>query len=147
MPRTGIEELDGLELSDDARAVFQRMQARLSKAEKKEREEEAEKGVETLRGLGFSDCPGALALYRSVSLEDDGMPVVEFSDEAGAKHSPSAKELLDQFIHALTGGKQIAIQLSDQAENHGNNEPPPAEDGETPYEERLASAKAAIGQK
>jgi hypothetical protein len=153
MPRsTRIEDrLAGLELSDDVRGLLSEVLTENQTLRARTNESAIDARVEELKGLGFADSPGALKLYRQVALADDEMPVIEFSDDTGATHSPSAKELLDSFIGALTGGKEIAIQLSEQHTTHGNDDPPPANDDDAkdskPVSERVAAAKAAIGEK
>lgn len=150
MPRGIEEELAGLELSDDARSAFQRLIAQNRELAKASKAAAVDARIDELKGLGFADSPGALKVYRQVALADDEMPVIEFSDDDGTQHKPSAQELLDTFIGALTGGKQIAVQLSEQHTTSGNDNPPPAKDeaGETrSFEDRLAAAKSAIGAK
>lgn len=153
MPRTRIEDrLQGIELSDETavRTLLTEVLEENQSLRTRTNETTIDSRLEELKGLGFADSPGALKLYRQVAVADDDMPVIEFSDDTGAKHSPSAKELLDSFINALTGGKQIAIQLSDQHTTHGNDDPPPATDSpddKLPVAERVAKAKSAIGEK
>lgn len=144
----GIEmstlNLDGVELSDDARTRVQAILAENESLRATTREGEADKRIDELSQIpGLKDRPGALKLYRSVMLADDGGLAVVFSD-SGRDQSYTAKELLDQFIDALKGDN--GIQLSDQALASGNDTKPPLNaDGERkPLEERVEDSRTAL---
>ena len=141
------EELDALELSDDARAALQSVLDENARLTAQTREAAADRRVEELKALGLADRPGALKFYRQVYLSDDGGPAVVLSDANGAeKPQLSALEILDRFIEGVKGsdGK---VTLSDQALASGNDDPPPATsetETEKPVEERLAEARQSL---
>ena len=141
------EELERLDLSDEQRAAFQSVLDENAHFAARSREAEVAQRITELEELGLKEFPGALKLYRSVALSDDGGPaIVLLSDNGQEKQRKTAKELLDDFLSALKGadGK---VHLSDQALVSGNDDPPPA-DTETgdkrPVEERVAEMKAAL---
>ena len=145
--------LDGLELSDDARASIQSVLDENARLRATTRESGANTRIEELKGMGFSEAPGFLKLYRQVFLSDDGQPAaILLSQDSGVerKEEISALALLDRTIEALPK-KDGKLMFSDQHVTNGNDDPPPAEpekDGdERPLDERLAEAQAAIGEK
>lgn len=148
MPLTQ-EELDRMEgLSDEQRAAFQKVLDENVQLSAKSRETDVDKRLKELEELGLKDRPGALKLYRTVALSDDGGPaVVLLSDDGQEKKRTTAKELLDQFIDAVKG-EDGRVHLSDQALASGNDNPPPAtashERDQTPVEDRMKAAREAL---
>lgn len=139
------EELDRLELSDEARAAFQSVLDENSTLTGKTREQEATSRLEELKGYGFTDRPGALKLYRRVFLADDKRPaIVLFSDKEGEtdkKESLTALEILDQFIDGLRGAEG-KVTFSDQHVEQPGDEKPPSEDGDKrPVGDRVKDAR------
>lgn len=146
MPENGIELLDGLELSDEARAAIQNVLDENASLRSRSREQDADSRIEELKELGLEDRPGALKFYRQVFLSDDGGPaVVLLSDDGKEEKSRlTALEVLDSFIEGIKGsdGK---LALSDQHLASGNdNKAPENADEETPVAERLKAAKTAL---
>lgn len=145
MPLTR-EELDRLELSDEARAAILPVLDENADLRAQTREGAADQRVAELEELGLKDRPGALKFYRSVMLSDDGGPaVVLLSDNGQEKERLTALQVLDKFIEGVKGsdGK---VQLSAQHLASGNDDPPPADtEGEQkPLEERKREAKEAL---
>ena len=142
------EDLDALELSDDARAELQTILDENASLRASTRASEADRRVDELKDLGLAERPGFLKLYRDVKLSDDGGPaVVLLSDSGQEKERLTALEILDRAIEALKGSDQ-KVHLSDQALVSGNDNPPPADaEGEKPKsdEERIAEAKRELG--
>lgn len=141
--------LDGVELSDlpeEARARIQSVLDENQRLGRENRETRINERIEELKGLGFSDRPGALKFYRQVMLDDDGGPaVVLFSDQPeNARQRKTATEILDGFIDALKAGDQV--QFSDQHLASGNDNPPPkdASGEKAALETRLAEANTAL---
>jgi hypothetical protein len=137
--------LDGLELSDEARAALQSVLDENANLKARTREQEAEARIEELKELGLSDRPGALKFYRQVFLSDDGgAAVVLLSDDGKEKATKTALEILDDFIEGVKGsdGK---VNLSDQHLASGNDNKPPADSSEEkPLEERVAETRRAL---
>jgi hypothetical protein len=148
MPLTR-EELEALNLSDmpeAQRAAFQKLIDENSASTTTARRAEADKRITELEGLGLKGHPGALKLYRSVMLADDGGPaVVVLSDDGSKKESLTALSILDQFIEALKGAEG-KVHLSDQASLvPGDEKPPVTPEGEKkPFADRLADMKGAL---
>ena len=148
MPLTR-EELEQLNLSDmpeGQRAAFQKILDENSTLTASSRTSAADMRISDLEALGLKDYPGALKLYRSVMLADDGGPaVVLLSDDGRKKTTKTALEILDDFIEAIKGAEG-KVTLSDQASLVPGDEKPPAtpKDEKKPLEERLADAKQAL---
>ena len=141
-------ELDRLELSDEQRAAFGGLLDENADLRAQTREAEVDQRVEELEGLGLKERPGALKLYRQVALADDGGPAAVLLSDKGNKESVTALEILDRFIDAIKGSDE-KVTLSDQhLVKDDDPKPPDNADGEVekPFDERLASAKAALGR-
>lgn len=146
MPNTlGIEALDQLELSDEARSAIQSVLDERATLLSRVREKDADTRITELEELGLKERPGALKFYREVFLSDDGGPaVVLLSDEGKEKEQLTALQVLDRFLDGVKGSDGN-LNLSDQALASGNDNPPPADaSDELPVEERVAAAKQAI---
>lgn len=94
-----------------------------------------EKRVEELKGLGFSEMPGALAYYRDVFLSDDSetaMVLLSHDDNGNetGRQSKTGTELIDGFIASIPTDKEGKILLSGQALDTGTTEAPPEGDEE-----------------
>lgn len=142
------EELDRLELSDEQKGYLSELLDENATLRASQRENDVENRLTELKGLGLEERPGALKLYRTVALSDDGAPAAVLLSDNGQKESVSALEILDRFIEAIKGvdGK---VQLSDQNLVRTDDEKPPVDaEGEViPFEDRLAAAKQALGNK
>ena len=142
--------LDGVELSDEQRAAIQNVLDENAKLKGENREAQVEKRIAELSDLGLNERPGALKLYRSVFLSDDGgAAIVLLADDGKEKERLTALDILDRFIEAVKGSDGKVV-LSDQALVSGNDIKPPntAEgEGQKPLEERVAEAKSALGLK
>jgi hypothetical protein len=146
MPGLTREDLERLELSEDARASLLGVLDENASLRAKTREGEADRRVEELKELGLSDRPGALKLYRQVMLSDDGGPaVVLLSDDGKTEREMTALEILDGFLDAVKG-EDGKVNLSDQHLTSGNDNPPPANasDEVKPVEDRVAEAKSSL---
>lgn len=145
-----VLDLDGVELTDEARARIQAVIEENSTLRSQNRESAVNERIAELSEIpGLKDRPGALKLYRQVMLADDGQPGVVFSDDQGKPTgSATVKEVLDQFIDALRaeGTEERGIHLSDQALSSGSDIKPPLNaDGERrPLDERVAEGKEAL---
>lgn len=142
------EELDRLELSDEARAAFQQILDDNAQLSAKTREAEADRRVEELKELGLSEKPGFLKLYRQIHLSDDGGPAaVLLSDEGEKEERVTAKDILDRAIEALKGADGKVV-LSDQALVTGDDDKPPVDaSAEVELSERVKVAREALGMK
>jgi len=138
------EQIEALELSDDARAALLSVLDENATLRASTREAEADRRVDELKELGLSERPGFLKLYRAVKLSDDGGPaVVLLADGNGqAKEKLTALDILDRAIDALKGADE-KVHLSDQHLVGGEGEKPPADaDGEKKsVEDRIAEAR------
>lgn len=147
MPPTGIEALDQLELSDEARVALQGILDENATLRSHNRASDADKRIDELKGLGLQERPGFLTLYRQIFLSDDGgAAVVLLSDSGQEKERLSALQILDRALEALkdSDGKVV---LSDQQLVSGNDDPPPPNaDGEKeePVEKRVEAAKQLL---
>lgn len=114
-----------------------------------------EKRIEELKGVGFSEMPGALSFYRDVFLSDDSetaMVLLSHDDngnETGRK-SLTGTELLDGFIASIPTDKEGKILLSGQALDAGTTEAPAEtddeeEDTEEKVEERTQGVAKQLG--
>jgi hypothetical protein len=140
-------DLDGVELSDDARARVQAIIAENETLRRSDREARADARIAELQEIpGLKDRPGALKLYREIMLSDDGRPAaVLFSDGPESQQvGISAIEILDRFIEAVRG--ETGVTFSDQALASGNDKKPPLNaDGERkPLGERVEESKVAL---
>jgi hypothetical protein len=70
----GVEALEGVELSDEARASIQSVLDENARLKARTRESECDTRLGELKELGFENRPGFLKLYRQVFLSDDGGP-------------------------------------------------------------------------
>ena len=138
------EQIEALELSDDARAALLSVLDENATLRASTREAEADRRVDELKELGLSERPGFLKLYRAVKLSDDGGPaVVLLADGNGqAKEKLTALDIRDRAIDALKGADE-KVHLSDQHLVGGEGEKPPADaDGEKKsVEDRIAEAR------
>lgn len=136
------EELERLELSDDVRARLLETLDEHDTLRGQTREQSCTTRIEELKGLGFSDRPGFLKLYRDIYLSDDGGPAaIVFSDDGKTKESLTALQILDNAIEALKGSEN-KVEFSDQHTQSGNDNPPPNTDGpDAPVEERVKHAR------
>ncbi len=138
--------LDGVTLSDEDRTRVQQIIDRNAELERGAREASVAARISELEGIGLKDRPGALVLYRSVMLSDDGGPaIILFSDDEAKKERLTAIEILDRFIIALKGDG--GVLFSDQATRSFNdNKPAATAAGEnTPdLEHRVEEAKTAL---
>jgi hypothetical protein len=149
MPRLTREELERLDLTDEQRAAFQAVLDENVELSAKTKESEADRRVDELKDLGLEERPGFLKFYRQVHLSDDGGPAaVLLSDNGQEKERLTSLQILDRAIEALKGSDGKVV-LSDQALASGNDNAPPntAVGEQKPLAERVAEAKAAIGQK
>lgn len=143
------EELEALNLADmpeGQRAAFQKLIDENSGLAATSKTATADKRITELENLGLKDKPGALKLYRSVMLSDDGGPaVVLLSDDGKKKESLTALAILDQFIEAIKGAEG-KVHLSDQAVLVPDDVKPPKtpESEKKPFTERLEEAKNAL---
>ncbi len=144
VPMTVISraELDALGLNDEQRAAFLKLHSENTTLTASNKEADCDKRITQLEALGFSDRPGALKLYRTVYLSDDGGPaIVLLSDDGSqAKEKKSALEILDAFIDAQLGsdGK---ITFSDQHVQQPGDTKPPVTDQKLPVEQRVKDAR------
>jgi hypothetical protein len=141
--------LEGVELSDEARARVQSIikeNENLRRSTRTSKVDERVAELSNLEGLMLSERPGALKLYRDVMLSDDGgAAAVLFSDGDESKQERlTAIEILDRFIDALKADGGVVF--SDQALQSGNDKKPPAtpEGERAPLDERFESAKTAL---
>lgn len=138
------EELEALNLSDEQKAAFQTILDENAALSASTREAEADRRIDELKELGFSEKPGFLKLYRDVKLSDDGGPAVVLLSDNGSKERLTALEILDKAIDALSvEGK---VLFSDQHLDPGHDDPKPKHGEEIPLEERIAAAKKLLGQ-
>ncbi len=143
------EELEALNLSDmpeSQRAAIQKLLEDNSTLAASSREGEANKRITELEELGLKNYPGALKLYRTVMLSDDGGPaVVVLSDDGKTKEPKTALSILDDFIEAIKGAEG-KVHLSDQAALVPDDPKPPLtpEGEKKPLSERVDSAKQAL---
>lgn len=141
------EELDRLELSDEQRAAIQSLVEENARLSAVSREADADRRiVELSDDLGLKERPGFLKFYRQVMLSDDGGPaaVLLSEDNSGSNEQVTALEILDRALEALKGSDGKVV-LSDQALVSGNDNRPPASEGDdTSVEDRLADAKQAL---
>ena len=146
MPAMTREELEALNFSDEQMAAYQSALDENATLRAATRTAEADRRVDELKELGFSNNPGFLKLYRDVKLSDDGGPAVVLLSDNGSKERLTALEILDKAIDALTiDGK---VQFADQHINPGHDDPPPpaSDSEERPLADRVADAKAALGR-
>jgi hypothetical protein len=144
-----VLSLDGVELSDEARARIQSVIDENHSLKRSDRENRVATRIQELEGMGLKDRPGALKLYREVMLSDDGgLAVVLFADNQDeSKREPlTALGILDRFIAGLTANGEGSVQFSDQAFQSGNdNKPPEDASGEKlPLEDRVKASKEAL---
>lgn len=145
MPLTR-EDLERLELSDDARAAFQSVLNENANLRASTRESEADRRVGELEEMGLKDRPGALKFYRQVMLSDDGGPAaVVLSDNGHEKEQMTALEILDRFIDGIKDADNKVV-LSDQHLASGNDNKPPVDATEevVPLEERVKSVRESL---
>jgi hypothetical protein len=140
-------KLDGVELSDEARAQIQSILTENEDLKKKNREAAVNERVSELEELGLKERPGALKLYRQVMLSDDGGPAVILfsdSDDEDKKERLTAVDVLDRFIDALKADGEVVF--SDQHFASGNDKKPPldAAGEKKPLEERVEEARQAL---
>jgi hypothetical protein len=141
-----VLDLDGVELSDEARGRVQAIIEENKRLRRTDRSAAVDKRIGELSEMGLKDRPGALKLYREVMLSDDGAPAsVLFADDGETpREKLTATQILDRFIEALKA--EGGVQFSDQALASGNDNPPPKDAGEEgkTLEERTAEAKEAL---
>lgn len=123
MPPITQAELDRLELSDDQRAVFQRMlsdnqekDTRLAEVARAARTTTVEARVKELQGKGFS--PGFCAEYERIALGDDGNPAVVLNlSENGVSRQVehTATQVADRLIAAMPFDTSGKLALAEQA--------------------------------
>lgn len=143
------EELDRLELSDEQKGFLSELLDENATYRAQAREAQVENRLEELKKLGLEQRPGALKLYRTVALADDGGAAAVLLSDNGQQEQITALEILDRFIEAIKGsdGK---VQLSDQnlVPINDDGKPPADAEGEViSFEDRLAQAKQALGEK
>lgn len=148
------DPLAGLELSQEARDIFQRQQDEIAQLKSTTRESDVEARVTELSQGPLKMAPGALKLYRTAMLNDDGSPaVILLSQEGGkqVKEEIKAIELLDRFIEALPfDNDKFRAMFSDQGEETGNHDKPPDKPDnkdERSEDERTDSMYEALGEK
>lgn len=141
-------DLDGVELSDEARASIQAIISDNDRLRREGRVSKVDKRIDELLGIpGFKDRPGALKLYREIMLSDDeGPAIILFSDGPEKREEKlTALEIIDRFIDALVL-VDTGVQFSDQAFSSGNDRKPPrdASGEKAPLEERTKEAQQAL---
>jgi hypothetical protein len=146
-----IAALEGVELSDEARAVVQNLVTENADLKKKDRDSSVNSRIKELEGMGFDQRPGFLKLYRQVFLSDDGGPAaVLLSDDGRPVEQVTALTILDRAIDAIKGAEG-KVEFSDQHTASGNDDPPPAtaegEGDEESVEERTKKVKKELGIK
>lgn len=147
---TGVEVLDGLELSDEARAAIQNVLNENASLKARTREAEVDAKIDELKSAGFENRPGFLKLYRQIALSDDGGPAaVLLADDGKNETQVSAVEILDRAIDAIKGAEG-KVEFSDQHLTSGNDNAPPANaegENQIPVEDRLQAVKTELGIK
>jgi hypothetical protein len=156
MPPLTTEELDALGLTPEqlerVRALNEenvQLSDNNNTLAQRTREQDADARVDELKTIGFSDRPGALAIYRRVFLADDGEPAVVALSDTGQQVPMRAVEILDLFIDAIKG-PDTKVAFSAQHTASGNDNRPPAlvddERNKRPLEDRVKDMKAALGR-
>jgi hypothetical protein len=123
MPPTTQETLDRLELSDEAKAVFQKtmdenraLVTRLAETQSQARKAAVTTRVAELQEKGFT--PGFCAEYERIALGDDGQPavVLNLSENGVARDvDHTATQLADRLIAALPFDESGKFALAGQA--------------------------------
>ncbi len=109
----------GLELSDEARGVFESLMAENESLQEEKRKQRVNERIDELKGLGLDKHPGFLKTVRDIYLSDDGGPavVLNLSDEQGnvvESKEQTATDIVDRLLAALPRDKEQKILLSDQ---------------------------------
>ncbi len=139
------EQLDGLQLSDEARAAFMDVLAENEELAKSSRTTDVDKRIEELKSVGFSDRPSFLKLYRRLAIGDDGgVAVIALSDD-GKEEKKTVREVLDEVVASLQGAEG-KVTFSDQHTQSGSDVKPPNEDEGTkaPVAERVKEASSFL---
>lgn len=123
MPATTQDVLDRLELSDEAKAVLQKiadenrvLHTRLAETEKESRKALVAGRVKELEAKGFS--PGFLNEYERIALADDGQPaaVLNLSEGGVARDvEHTATQLAERLIAAMPFDESGKLALAGQA--------------------------------
>jgi len=155
-----LEEIDKLELSDDAKDKLRQeytsevdpLKSERDGLKARSRKQEVETEVTALKGLGFSEAPGLLKFYRRALLspdaEEPGAVLLSDTDldlsgdaatGATGREEMSVAGALRKFVELLPRNNEGKVELSDinLADDHhrpddGGNE----EDGETTDDHR-----------
>jgi hypothetical protein len=159
-----VEEIEKLELSDDAKAVLLREHSSELDPLKSERDtlkatsrkQTVEDEVGALKSLGFSEAPGLLKFYRRALLSPDSEEpgAVLLSDTelglsgeeatgATGREEMSVAGALRKFVELMPRNNEGKIELSDMAitDDHGRPEDGGTGDKETTDDHRANLAK------
>lgn len=145
----GVKRLEGLELSDEARGVFESLMAENESLLTEKRKGRIDEKIESLKELGLDKHPGFLKEVRDIYLSDDGGPamVLNLSDDKGnstGEVEQTASDIVDRLIAALPRDKDQKILLSDQHHFDEGTHLPPAEDNEPSHDEKVKQWKTAL---
>lgn len=142
MPRLS-EMLEGIELSEEARAVIQKQEEELASLQRQQRETAIDVRIDELKELGFSEHPGFLKAVRDIYLSDDqGEAVLLSEDGQSGTTTLTASGIVDRVIASfptkdgkINFGDQIAESLTGD-----NGKPPVDATGENLSDEERAEA-------
>lgn len=143
--------VEGLELSEEQKAIVDQHETELARLRADARKREVTDKVEELKSMGFSEFPGLLKTIREVLLSDDGGTALLLSEEAAdgtkSESNLTATDIVNKLVTALPM-KDGKLDFSDQATGLVEDEKPPVTEGETKTdEERAAEARAFLGLK
>jgi hypothetical protein len=140
-----VEEIEKLELSDDAKQLLLRehgaeldpLKSENSTLKASTRKQTVDEEIDTLKSLGFSEAPGLLKFYRRVILSPDSEEpgAVLLSDTelglsgeeatgATGREEMSVAAVLRKFVELLPRSNEGKLQLSDMqlTDDHGRPE-------------------------
>lgn len=146
-----LKELEGLELSDEARAVVDKLRQDNEELQEKAREQRVTERIEELKGLGLDAFPGVLKTVRSIYLSDKGeiAEVLELSDDNGKvveKKGVSATDIADLILDSFPK-KDNKFDLGQQALlSDGEHNRPPANTSEEnkSHQDKLREAQERL---
>lgn len=136
-------ETNKLELSDDAKELFEQQKDEIAKLRTQVQSNEVRDYVEGLKKIGFDQFPGVLKEVRQIMMSDDGGPALLLSEEEGkAKVEQTSSQIVRRIIDAfpLKDGK---LEFAEQATFVPNDEKP----DEDASKELSQDEKTALAEK
>lgn len=140
-----------LELSEDAKQLFESMNGRLAQAEAENRSFRVDRRIDELSDMGLSEYPGFLKEIRDVMLADDGGTALLLSEEVEGETKEvklTATNIIDRLVEALPkeGDKIVLSQQITDETGKGRTQRPPADaSDERPQHEKTLQAAEYLG--